>query len=142
SESSKFDPAVSDRRFRIGTSDYVLAVLFRGLLRDLEESAPNISIECLQPSDFVLSLMEQGALDLIISPIEHVSPDHPSELLMEETHVVVGWSRNPVIRNGTISEEDFYAAGHVVVELGHLRPTSFAENRLQKLGRARDVDMH
>ena len=141
SESSIFDPATSDRRFRIGVSDYVLAILFRSLASDFEITAPNISIETLQPSDMVLSQLTQGTVDLLIAPAENISPDHPSELLFEESHVVVGWNQNPAISGGTISEDDFFAARHVVVELGHPRASSFSELRLEKLGRRRQIDM-
>jgi len=141
SETSVFDPATSDRQFRVATSDYLLAVLFRSLAQDLEETAPNVSVETRQPSDNALSQLSQGTIDLIIAPAEHVSPDHPAELLFEESHVVVGWNQNPAIQNGTISEDDFFAARHVAVELGHPRPTSFSEARLEKLGRSRQIDM-
>lgn len=141
SESSVFDPATSDRRFRIGTSDYVLAVLLSALARDLAASAPNVSIETLQPSELIRAQLDQGTIDLVIAPEEHVSPDHPAELLLQEEHVVVGWNRNPVIRDGTIHEDDYFNARHVVVELGHPRPASFAETRLQKLARDRRVDV-
>jgi DNA-binding transcriptional LysR family regulator len=141
SETSKFDPATSDRVFRICTSDFIMAVIIRPLVQELEQSAPGISLECTSPSDTILTLLNQGVLDVLITPEEHISPDHPSELFFEEKHVVAGWSRNPVIRDGRISAEDFFAAGHVVVELGQVRPSSFAELQMLKLGRPRHIDM-
>jgi DNA-binding transcriptional LysR family regulator len=141
SETSKFDPATSDRVFRICTSDYIMAVIIRPLVQELGQAAPNISLECISPSDSILTLLNQGVLDVLITPEEHISPDHPSALFFEEKHVVVGWRGNPVIQDGTISEEDFFAAGHVVVEVGQVRPTSFAEVQMQKLGRPRHIDM-
>lgn len=40
-----FDPATSDRQFRISASDYALSVMTGPLLRMLEEQAPGVSIE-------------------------------------------------------------------------------------------------
>lgn len=137
-----FDPQHSERRFRIATSDYLLAIIFPELTQKLAKIAPNITIECIQPSEQAPQLLDQGEIDLIITPEEHVSPNHPCELLFEEKYVVVGWAKNPALRNGQISEDDFFDAKHVVVELGHfLSRSSFAETHLGHLPRSRRIDI-
>lgn len=140
-EGSHFDPATSERRFRIATSDYLLSVLFPALTHRLDRIAPGITIDCLQPSELTRPLLDQGALDLFIGPEEHVSPEHPTELLFEEKYVVVGWAKNPVFKKGGISEDDFYNSGHVVVEIGRQARTSFAETHLLQSNRKRRIDM-
>jgi len=140
-QGSHFDPATSNRRFRIATSDYLLSVLFPGLIHRLDREAPDIGMDCIQPSELTHPLLDQGELDLFIGPEELVSPDHPAELLFEEKYVVVGWAKNPVFKRGSISEEDFYGAGHVVVEIGRQARTSFAETHLLQSGRKRRIDM-
>ncbi|OYY91636.1 MAG: LysR family transcriptional regulator [Sphingomonas sp. 28-66-16] len=140
SVSTRFDPATSHRRFRIGTSDYLSTVLFGVLVPRLQRSAPRVAIELIQPSDTMHAEFDQGNLDLVITPAEHVSPDHPSELLFEERHVVAGWSGNPVFSR-PMTEEAFMAAGHVVVEIGRVRPTSFAEKFLRERGKERRVEV-
>ncbi len=140
-ETSRFDPATSERRFKIGVSDFALTVLVRPLARELEHLAPGVSFDCIPPTEGMVAMLDQGGLDLVISPEVLLSPDHPSELLFEEEHVVVGWKGNPVLAGGVISEDDYFAAGHIIVELGNLRPVSFSESHLQKLGRPRRVGM-
>ncbi|MAW80770.1 MAG: LysR family transcriptional regulator [Parvularcula sp.] len=142
SESSQFDPTKSERRFRIGTSDYLLAVLFPSVTQEIERTAPGIRIETIQPSDSMSSTLDQGFLDLIISPEYMLSSDHPTELLFEEDYVVVGWSKNPAFRRRKLTQEDFFKAGHVAVELGRVRRTSFAEAHLQEMPRERRIDMN
>lgn len=138
---SQFEPSKSDRKFMIGTSDYVIAVIFSQLVPRLAQIAPKISFEFVQSSEAMLVLFEQGQLDVAIIP-EYIAPrNHPLEQLYKENHVVVGWSQNPALANGVISPEDFYSAGHVVVELGRVRPTSFSETYLLREGEPRRIEM-
>jgi DNA-binding transcriptional LysR family regulator len=138
--STQFDPATSQRRFRIGTSDYLSIVLFTRLVPELERIAPGVTLELVQPSDAMMAMLDQGEFDLIITPAEHVSPDHPTELLFEERHVVAGCATNELVQ-APMSEEDFLAAGHVAVEIGRLRPTSFAEKFLREQGKERRIEI-
>ena len=142
SETSTFDPIKSDRRFRVGVSDYIMAILFSDLLRECQTTAPNIKIECVPPSDDLLPQLNQGTLDLIIVPDNQTSDEHPSELLFKEKYVVVGCAKNSRIKNGRISKSQFEKAGHISVEIGTLRRTSFAEHHLQKLGVKRRIELH
>lgn len=141
SASTRFDPATSTRRFRIGTSDYLAAVLFARLIPLLQHVAPQVTVDLVPPSDTLVTRLGQGDLDLVITPAEYTSSDHPSEFLLNECHVVVGCASNPVFGR-VMTEDDFYAAGHVVAELGSARPGSFGENRLRELGRGgRRIDV-
>lgn len=140
-EGSHFDPATSQRRFQIATSDFLLTVLFPKLNQRLDQLAPGITMDCIQPSEQSMQQLNQGELDLFIIPEEHASPNHPTELLFEENYVVVGCVNNPILNRKKISEEDFFDAGHVVVEIGRLSRTSFAESRLRKHHEQRRIEM-
>ncbi|NHN39136.1 LysR family transcriptional regulator [Pseudomaricurvus alcaniphilus] len=140
-KTTHFDPQDSDRRFRIITSDYLLAVIFTSLTQKLEQIAPGVTMECFQPSERTLSLLDQGDIDLVITPEEHVSPNHPSELLFEEKYVVAGWAKNPALKRRKIKEKDFFNARHVVVEIGQLARSSFAETHLRNFNERRRIDM-
>ena len=136
-----FDPASSERRFRITTSDYILAVIFPALTQKLDQAAPGITMECFQPSEQTHQMLDRGDIDLVLTPEEHVSPAHPTELLFEEKYVVVGWAKNPVFKRGRIKEEDFFKARHVVVEIGQMARSSFAEVHLRNMNVERHIDM-
>lgn len=140
STSARFDPATTERRFRIGASDYLATVLFPRIIPELRRDAPHIAIEFVQPSENQATMLEQGELDVVISLDDYISPDHPAEVLFKERHVVAGWSGNPLFAKG-ISADDFYRSGHVAVGIGRHRPTSFAERELRSIGRDRTIEM-
>jgi hypothetical protein len=55
--------------------------------------------------------------------------------------VIVGWKDNPVFQ-GTVTEEDFYAASHVGVRIGPAALPSFTEGNLEAMGRQRKMAAH
>jgi DNA-binding transcriptional LysR family regulator len=140
STSPTFDPGTSERTFRIVASDYVIAVVLSPLVAQFVESAPGIRIEMFLPSDPVVKQVENGDVDLLITPENYVSLDLPAELLYEEQHVVVGWSENPLVQK-PISEKDLFAAGHVGVSIGNQRTISLGDKQLESLGKTRRVEI-
>lgn len=135
-----FDPATSDRRFRIGAADYVMIIILGPLLRRLEQLAPSVTFELLPLTDELMEELERGTVDLAVLPDFHLSPDHPAELLFEEDHVVQGWVHNPIF-DKPFTERSFAACGHVSVKLGETRPTSFGELQLAHMGMERRVEV-
>ena len=142
SETSNFDPKKSNRKFRIGASDYIMAVLLSSVLAEFHYIAPNITIDCIPLSESIYPLLDQGLIDLIIVPRDQISDEHPSELLLEETYVVVGCAKNPAIKKGRITKAAFEKASHISVELGTVRRSSFAEHHFHKLGVQRHIELH
>lgn len=138
--STTFDPATSQRVFRIIASDYITAAVIAPLSRRLAHSAPGIKLEAVLPSDGSADLIAQGAFDLLITPEEFVNPSQPTELLFEERHVLVGWIRNPLFAR-TITLEDVLEARHVGVQMGNQRTSAFAESTMDQLGHFRRTDM-
>lgn len=139
-QARQFHPLTSDRWFRICLSDYLSAVLFPRLNALLQRQAPRVRLDLQPPSALAQALLEQGEVDVLLTPQEHCLRDHPSELLFEESYVVAGSADNPMLRN-PITEEDFYAAGHVAVGIGTGERASFAEDSLLARGRERNVEI-
>jgi LysR family nod box-dependent transcriptional activator len=140
STSAQFDPATTQRTFRICASDYMATVLFPQIIRQLRKDAPRISLEFVQPSESQLTMLDQGEVDIVISIEEYISHEHPAELLFHERHVIAGWSENPLLAS-PLSADDFYRSGHVAVGIGRHRPTSFAERELGSIGRDRRIEL-
>lgn len=138
--SSTFDPRDSQRTFRVVSSDYITAVVLVPLIARLASIAPGIRVEMVLTSDIVLKQIENGDVDLLITPEDYVSPDLPTELLYEENHVVVGCQSNFNLK-ATISEAEFFAAGHVTVEIGNQRTISFGDRMLENLGKTRRIEV-
>jgi LysR family nod box-dependent transcriptional activator len=138
--STNFDPATTERCFRIGMSDYIVTIVSTSLMPTLSKVAPGLRLDLQPPSDMLLTNLERGELDLIVTPQTYTSPNHPAELLFSEQHVVVGWSENPLLHS-SISEDNFYAAGFVSAELGQNLRASFAEQQLAARGRGMRIEV-
>jgi LysR family transcriptional regulator, nod-box dependent transcriptional activator len=123
--SSDFDPQTSQRTFRICVSDYLTIVVLGPLLQRLASQAPHLSYEFIQPADALAEQIDRGDIDL--------NPDHPSQILCEETYVVAGWTGNALL-DGPVSLEQFCAAEHVAVRIGRINRSSFAESQLRAMG--------
>lgn len=135
-----FDPQSSTRWFRIAVSDYLVTVLFPWLVQALQAEAPGVRLDLRAPSESTQALLEQGEVDVLLTPEAHCLGDHPAELLFEERFVAVGWEGNPALAGG-LSEEAFYAAGHVAVALGEVSRGSVVDDRLRARGRERRVEV-
>lgn len=138
--STQFDPATSTRWFRVCMSDFLTTIIGAALIKQLGTYAPNVGIEITPPFDAVAEALDQGEIDLLITPGEHVSPDHPSDVLFTERFVVAGWQENPIFER-EMTHDVFCAAGHIAVEIGRLRRASFAESHLRRLGINRRIDV-
>ena len=139
SVSTAFDPARSRRHFRVGASDYLATVLFNPLIASIQQAAPHVTIEVVAPFDGQATTLDQGQLDVLITPEEHISPNHPARPIFVEEYVVAGWSANPIF-DRPLTEEAFFSSGHVVVEIGRSR-TAFAETALRGFGDRRRVEI-
>lgn len=135
-----FDPQHSERTFRIVSSDYILAALLAPLIGRLTGTAPGVRFEFITPSEECSAEFREGRIDLFVAPDSFLMSGHPTELLLEERQVVVGWKKNPVFNDG-ISEEDFMNAAHVSVAIGPRAVPSFADRQLELLGRPRRVEV-
>jgi DNA-binding transcriptional LysR family regulator len=138
--SSSFDPEHSQRTFRVVSSDYITVVVLVPLLARLARIAPGVTTEVVLPHDTVQKQVENGDVDLLITPEDYVSPDLPTELLYEESHVVVGCQSNPLLRR-QITDEEFFAAGHVSVAIGNQRTAAFGDKMCAGLGKPRRIEV-
>ena len=134
----RFEPAQSRRRFRIVASDYISTVLIGPALRSLQREAPNVHIEITLPTSDILEQLDHGEIDLLISPEQFLSPDHPRELVFEERHVVVGCANNPALQR-PLDAQTFYDSGHVVVSVS--RDGTFIDNFLRSQAKQRRIEV-
>ncbi len=134
----RFDPAQSRRRFRIVASDYITTVLIGPALRTLQKEAPGIQIEITLPTSDILEQLDHGEVDLLISPEQFLSPDHPRELVFDERHVVVGCASNPALQ-GKLDAKTFFESGHVVVSVS--RDGTFIDNFLRGQHEQRRIEV-
>jgi DNA-binding transcriptional LysR family regulator len=135
-----FDPALSQRRFRLATSDYITLVLIGPLMRRLQSVAPALTLEIVPTTAGIIDALDAGEIDLLVVPEGFASPHHPSQVLMEEEHVVVGCRKNPVFASA-LTREIFLGCGHVAVAIGQRREAVFIERELNRLGVHRRIEL-
>lgn len=133
-----FDPSVSTRRFRLAASDYITTVLIAPLLEKLQREAPAIELEIRLPNASSSKAMEDGELDLLLTPEQYLAKGHPSELLFTERHVVVGCASNPAMQK-PLSVEAFYACPHISVQIQGQQ--TFIETALHEASNSRRIQI-
>ena len=136
---ARFDPQTATRKFTISASDYVTEVLLAGLVVEVATSAPGVILEFVPSLENPAGPLEAGDIDLLITPDIFASPGHPSELLFEDEHVVVGWSGNPRL-DEPLTADTFFELGHVVVRFARARAPTFADMQIAKLPGQRRIE--
>jgi len=113
----RFDPAQSDRCFRLIVSDYTSMVLMPHLLALAGRHSHTVRFELLPLLQPPLRELESGEADLLILPTEYRTPgDHPFEPLFEEQFVCAVWSGGCFAHVDRLTADQYAAAGHIVMQ--------------------------
>jgi LysR family transcriptional regulator, nod-box dependent transcriptional activator len=136
----RFDPASSHRHFSIAVSDYVTSVLIIDLLRHVKAEAPTITFELRPIGQPAGEDLERGDLDFLIAPAEYLAPVHPAELLFEDTHTCIAWTKNTQL-GSSISLAQYLRLGHVIVRVGEGAAVNHDERVLRRLNHKRIVEV-
>ncbi|MBP1885030.1 transcriptional regulator NodD2 [Sinorhizobium mexicanum] len=135
-----FNPAQSDRRFRIVLSDYVTLVFFERIVERAAREAPAVSFEFRPPTDDNEDLLRRGDVDLVILPEILMSNAHPRAKLFDDVHVCVGCRTNEQLSE-PLTFDRYMSMGHVVVKFGNSRRPGIEEWYLLEHGLKRRTDV-
>lgn len=135
-----FDPAASQRLFRVMASDYGATVLVAGLLRGLRDTAPGVGVEVVPFTDAPAASLEDGDIDALLATRDLLAAGHPSELLFEDDFVCVAWSDNPHVGQ-RLTLDQFLALAHVVVKYGKHGVAHIEEKFFRSTGYHRRVEV-
>jgi DNA-binding transcriptional LysR family regulator len=125
-----FDPATSDRKFRVVASDFAISVMLSGALQEISRLAPDITVELVQLDDRPVERLDRREIDLLIT-LDHVlSEHHPKSRFFEDDYVVIAWNGNTEI-TGKLDKTLYFGLGHVSVQFGKARLPAFEEYFLQ-----------
>ncbi len=138
--SRHFDPATTNRTFRIMTSDYIATSILFPIVTRLAATAPGVRIELLLPSPRRIELLDSGGIDLLITLQEYVTPELPSERLFEDEYRLVGRTGHPAL-TGETTLAAMLAYDHVHVAIGDERLPSFGDAFLDRMGIQRRIAM-
>lgn len=134
----EFDPATSDRTFRIYVSDYTMLTLVPALMRIIAPCEYPVRFEFLPQSDQAHRVLERGEADLLIIPRDYASKDHPAEVLYEEGFVCIADAGHPRIGE-KLDWETFCRERHAVMRPANTA-TSFETLGMANLGIERIID--
>ena len=136
----RFDPAQSDREFRISVSDYTMVTLAPHLLALAGAQSKTVRFSLLPQVGQPELALERGAADLLVVPKDYCSPDHPLDTLFEETFCCAVW-RGSRLAGAALTVDAYAAAGHVAMQPpGDARP-AFESWFMQRFGLQRRVDV-
>lgn len=113
--SSHFEPAVSDRTFRLGLTDIGEAYILPKLLAETATSAPNIKFTTIRTGpDTLREAMEKGEVDIAVGLLPSLQGNFFHRRMLRQRYVVCVRSVHP-LAHSKWTEEDFLAQDHVVV---------------------------
>ncbi|AUX79028.1 LysR family transcriptional regulator [Sinorhizobium fredii] len=135
-----FNPARSDRRFRIILSDYVTLVFFERVVERATREAPGVSFDFRPPTDDYGDLLQRGDVDLLILPEIFMSNAHPRTKLFDDVHVCVGCRSNKQLSE-PLTFERYMSMGHVVVGFGDTLRLGLEERFLLEYDQKRRIDV-
>ena len=139
SSPSRFDPASSERLFRVSANDFAASLLMAPLVRRLGLIAPKVrlSLGFAGGPAQAFHLLGTGGLDLAIGRFPELPRECVATQLFEEDYQVVARPEHPWIPQG-LDLETYLRCQHVVVSFaGDLSGTIDAD--LARLGRVRQV---
>lgn len=110
----EFLPHESTRIFNILLSDYTMRVLMPHVLAVAESQRATVRFNLLPQTSAPYLLLDQGEVDLLVTPKQFGSVDHPSAILYEDSYVVVACKNGPY---GAVkmTREAYENASHVVM---------------------------
>ncbi|UVK50120.1 LysR family transcriptional regulator (plasmid) [Mesorhizobium sp. AR02] len=138
--SDPFNPAQSDRRFRIIISDFATLVFLEKVVERVAREAPAVSFELLPLDDNPDELLQRGDVDFLILPDFFMSSPHPSVALFDETLVCVGCPTNKQLPR-QLTFERYMSMRHVSVRFGRMLKPAFEEWFLLEHGIKRRVEV-
>lgn len=137
----EFDPRTDQRTFALMASDYVLLVMLRPLLAELEKEAPKLRLNVRPATSDAAERLARSDLDLLILPTELAAPgaDVRSAPLFTEEFVVAVDRDHPDVGDH-ITEEQFRTLPYLAYD--GAPGMTISELRLRRLGIDRHADVY
>lgn len=109
-----FDARDSERVFRIMASDYAESTLMPRVLREIRQSAPNVTLDVLTPSDVSFLDVEQGRVDMAINRFDTIPQSFHQKTLWMDHFACLMSSDNPILRE-PFTLDAYLEANHIWV---------------------------
>jgi len=109
-----FDATNTTRIFNVLLSDYSLRVLAPAVLQLADKHGAKVEFDFQAQTTTPYVQLEQGEIDILISPEEFTSKDHPATLVYEDEYVVVAWKHGKY-GGGLLDKRAYELAGHITM---------------------------
>lgn len=136
-----FDPATSERTFRIAATDNPAAILAPDLIPSVKAAAPGIRLAFVLPDKARIAAdLEEGNADLFIGAAEDVAGGLIGRTLFEEAFVTAQRKGHPR-GAGPLALDEFCALDHLLISTSGGSFSGMIDDALSKLGRVRTVSV-
>jgi DNA-binding transcriptional LysR family regulator len=134
---ASFNPARTERRFRIGANDYAALVLLAPLARELQRLAPRATLEVLPCDGGAGAGLFTRETDLVVADRWTLRDFRNTETLFHESFVSIARADHPRLSpQPNVSE--FIAEGHALISTHGVTP-GVLDSALEALGHSRRV---
>lgn len=128
-----FNPATSDRVFRLMASDYAASTMVPNLLSNIGKIAPHISIDIMTPSDINFHDVEAGKVDMAINRFEELPQSFHQKTLWHDSFTCLMASDSPLVNRFGL--QSYLRAKHIwVSKTGFGVGVGMDPKDVQKLG--------
>lgn len=136
-----FDPAISERTFRIAATDNPAAILAPDLIPAIKAAAPSVRLAFVLPDKARIAAdLEAGNADLFIGAAEDVAGGLIGRTLFDEAFVTAQRKGHPR-GQGPIGLDEFCALDHLLISTSGGSFSGMIDDALGRLGRARKVSV-
>jgi DNA-binding transcriptional LysR family regulator len=112
---SRFEPAASQRQFRIGGPDFMTALIAPQLVQRIKREAPGASVSfVLALGGAALDLVRRGEIDIAIGRLRKPLPPLEQVRLFRDTYAVAGRAGHPALKR-KLTERSYSALPQVFV---------------------------
>lgn len=141
-----FNPASSERVFRLLVSDYVEGTLISSLVAYLQARAPGVSLDIMTLSDGSFQDLEKGMIDLAINRFDFVPQSFYKRTLWQDSFSCLLSKSHPLL--GDIRLDNYLASGHIWVSktgigvgtgMSQTSDRGWVDQALSELGHERQI---
>ena len=134
-----FDPARSERLFRIATNDFVAAMLGPLLQAAFQDQAPSANFSVRFATGVgALDALDTDSVDLVIGRFDAVRPGLDATVLSRDVYHAVVRRHHPLLRRGLLTLDTYLALPHLLVSF-HGEPYGPVDQALARLGHKRRI---
>ncbi len=144
----EFNEQNSQRVFRLMASDYAASTLLPGLLRRINQIAPNVTIDIMTPSDVTFHDVEAGKIDMAINRFDELPQSFHQKTVWRDTFSCLLSADNPVVSKFNLNS--YLSSKHVWVsktgfgvgvgmDPKDVQKLGWVDEALARLGKKRDI---